>query len=345
MQGNSGQLPSRQALEVEALIQIGKALTFTLEYREVLALLMAEAGRLLGAKCWSLLLLDEESGELVFEIAVSPFGEQLKGMRLAKGEGIAGWVALHGEPLLVADVRQDQRFAPQVDRTAGFVTRSIACVPVKCREKTYGIMQLINAFDDTAFAEEDLRILITIADFTAIAIENARQFEKVRQLLITDDLTGLFTGGHLHALLDYEIERCRRYGMSVSLIFLDIDHFKKVNDSHGHLVGSRVLAEIGALIGRSIRKSDRAARYGGDEFVVLLPCTDKEGAITAALNLCQAIRGYEGCTDTGEIFRVTASFGIASFPADAQDKEDLLRIADQKMYDVKESTRDGIQAA
>lgn len=336
---------TRQTQELEALIQIGQALTSTLEYRDFLEKMMEEAGRLLGAKRWSLLLLDEATGELRFEIAASEAAERLKGFRLPRGEGIAGWVALHGEPLLIPDVQQDPRFTRQVDEAVHFTTRSIICVPVKCREKVYGVMQLVNSLTEGSFDEADLRILSTIADFAAIAMENARQFERIRQLLITDDLTGLYNCRHFHDLLDYEIDRSRRYDTDLCLVFIDLDHFKNVNDTYGHLAGSRLLAEIGGLLRENVRKADLAARYGGDEFVLLLPSTGKMGALTVAANLRRAIREHRCQGDDGRRFGVTASFGIAAFPADAQDKESLLRVADQKMYQVKETTRDGILAA
>src|SRR5512134_397219 len=163
----------RRDAELATMVEIGKALTSTLKLEEVLQVIMERVSSLLKPKAWSLLLLDEPSGELVFEIAVSPTDVDLKGARLARGEGIAGWVAEHGEPLLIPDVSKDPRFCDAIDRAASFTTRSVICIPVKSRERTLGVVELVNSLDEESFSEADLKLLTTIADFAAIAIENA----------------------------------------------------------------------------------------------------------------------------------------------------------------------------
>jgi diguanylate cyclase (GGDEF)-like protein len=338
-------LLERSKEELETLVEIGKALTSTLDLREVLSIIMEKVSLLLKPKTWSLLLLDEETDELTFEIAVSPAAERLKDIRLRKGEGIAGWVALNGEPLLIPNVEEDERFAPKVDAAVAFTTRSIACVPLKSKNRILGVVELVNSLEEGRFSEADFKILGTIADYAAIAIENARYFQKVGELIITDDLTGLRNSRHLLEFLDYEIERARRYGNPLSLVFLDLDYFKDINDTYGHLVGSQLLTEMGQLIQNHIRKSDVAARYGGDEFVIVLPNTSKEGAHTMASNLRRVFKNHYFLVDSGYRIRVTASFGVAAYPADAKTKLALIRLADQAMYRVKDSTRDGVKTA
>lgn len=335
----------RRNEELEILVEIGKALTSSLDLREILSIIMEKVSSLLKPKTWSLLLVDEATEELTFEIAVSPAAERIKGIRLQKGEGIAGWVALHGEPLLIPNVQEDERFAPQVDAAVAFTTRSIVCVPVKSKNRILGVVELVNSLDESHFDEADVKILGTIADYAAIAIENARNFEKVRELIVTDDLTGLFNARYLLEFLDYEIDRARRYGSPLSLVFLDLDFFKDVNDTYGHLAGSTLLTEMGRLIRKHIRKSDMAARYGGDEFVLVLPSTSKEGAFTMASNLRRIVKDHYFLTDEGYRIRVTASFGIASYPIDAQTKLALIRLADKAMYEVKDSSRDAVKMA
>ena len=335
----------RRNRELEVLIEIGKALTSTLDLEAVLNLIMDQVSRLLKSRAWSLLLRDEKNGILTFEIAVSPVAERLKGLRLARGQGIAGWVAEHGEALLIPDVRQDSRFADQVDRAARFVTLSVICVPVRSRDRVLGVIELVNGLEERPFTHADLQILATISDYAAIAIENARNFKRISELVITDDLTGLYNGRHLHTLLDEEIERVNRFGGKLSLIFIDLDFFKKVNDTRGHMVGSRTLAEIGRLIKANIRKVCKAARYGGDEFVVILPNTGKEGALTLANRLREVFREHEFRDEALTPFKLTASFGLATYPDDAQSKDELVRLADQAMYRVKESTRDAVLSA
>lgn len=331
--------------ELSTLVEIGKALTSTLSRQDLLNVVMEKVSLLLHSRIWSLLLLDEKTGEMTFEIAVSPAAERLKGLRLKKGEGIAGWVAEHGEPLLIANVKGDQRFSTQVDEATSYSTKSIICVPLKSKNRIMGVIELVNTEADGSFNESDLPILETIADYVAIAIENALYFEKINELIITDDLTDLYNSRHFSELIDYEIERARRYGNSLSIVFFDLDFFKLVNDTHGHLVGSRILSEIGALVKRYTRRVNLAARYGGDEFVMLLPSTDKVGAIKMANDLLDLIRNNPFKADDETPINITASFGVATFPEDANDKTELVRLSDKAMYSVKESGRNGVASA
>src|SRR2546422_10720462 len=166
--------------ELAVLNEIGKALTSSLDIGEVMHVILAKVSELLKPSNWSLLLKDHATGELYFHAAVGEGSDRLLGMRLRPGEGIAGWVAQHNQPLLVPNVHADPRFASRFDKASRFHTKSILCVPLTFKERALGGIELVHAPRDGAFGEEDLKILSTVAEFSAIAIENARNFHKLQ---------------------------------------------------------------------------------------------------------------------------------------------------------------------
>ncbi|MCC6503330.1 MAG: sensor domain-containing diguanylate cyclase [Deltaproteobacteria bacterium] len=333
-------------LQLETFTEIGKALTSSRDLKDILHVVMEEIHELLQPKNWSLLLLDEGTDELRFELAVGEGSEKLKDLRLKVGEGVAGWVAMEMKPLLVPDVNKDPRFCRKADEVSRFTTQSIICVPLVTRGRCLGVIELINKVEDAGgFSEDDLLVLTTLADFTAIAIENAIFLNKVRELTVTDDLTKLYNSRFLQGRLDYEFERARRFNYDLSIIFFDLDYFKEVNDVHGHQAGSRLLREVAVLTSSMLRTIDMACRYGGDEFVILMPNTPKKNAALVAEKLRAAISETAFLAGEGINLRLTASFGVASFPEDASNKDELIHQADNAMYRVKNRTRNGVEEA
>jgi diguanylate cyclase (GGDEF)-like protein len=325
--------------------EIGKALASTLDLQKILQTVMEKISDLLQPDTWSLLMLDESSQELHFEIAIGAGADKLKDVRLKMGEGIAGWVAQTGEPVLVEDVKRDARFTRRIDELTHTDTRSVVCVPIRGKEKILGVIELVNCLGRESFRREDIPILKSLADYAAIALENARYIQRIHELTITDDCTALYNARHLNFVLDAEIYRSTRYGYEFSVIFLDLDHFKQVNDTHGHLVGSKLLWMIGDLIKGHLRLIDYAFRYGGDEFVVLLPQTAKQNSLMVVRRLKDLLNSKVFFVEEGLNIKVTASFGVASFPQDGRSRRELLRMADEAMYLVKNTTRNNIALA
>jgi diguanylate cyclase (GGDEF)-like protein len=293
---------------------------------------------------WSLLMADDAKDELYFAIAVGDAADTLKSVRLKMGEGIAGWVARHGEPLIVPDVYNDPRFAKRIDEMTKWKTRSIICMPLKSRQRVLGVIQLINV-SMGQFEENEMFFLQALCDYAAIAIENARSVEKIQELTITDDCTGLYNARHLYKTLEAEVYRSARFGYEFTVLFIDLDRFKMVNDTYGHLIGSKLLAEIGYAVKSHLRLIDYAFRYGGDEFVILLPQTSKESATVVARRLLEYFRKTMWLKGDGLNLNVRASFGLASYPEDAKSAHEIIRQADEMMYVVKNSTRDNIGIA
>jgi diguanylate cyclase (GGDEF)-like protein len=251
---------------------------------------------------------------------------------------------LHGEPVISDDVDHDPRFSRRADEATKMETRSLIAVPLRSRLRVLGVIQLVNV-DRAQFRDQEIFFLRALCDYAAIAIENARWVEKIQELTITDDCTGLFNARHLYKTLETEVYRSARFAYEFSVLFIDLDHFKQVNDTHGHLIGSKLLAEIGYLVKAQLRLIDFAFRYGGDEFVVLLPQTGKDQALVVAKRLQEAMRASTFCRDEGLNLNVRASIGLATYPHDARDAHDVIRQADEMMYLVKNTTRDNIGIA
>ncbi len=331
--------------EVTVFHELGKALTSSLQLDQVLRTIMEKINEVLRPDTWSLLLMDAEKSELYFQIATGRGAEALKDVRIKVGQGLAGWVAQTGEVVVVPDTTKDSRFSAQVDERTKMETRSIVAVPVRFRDQCLGVIELINCIGPEGFSQRDLALLEALADYAAIAIENARHVQRIHELTITDDCTALYNARHLNFMLDTEIYRSHRYAFEFSLIFIDLDHFKTVNDTYGHLMGSKLLAEMGQAIKDKCRLIDLAFRYGGDEFVVLLPQTSKENALGVARRLHKLIRETVWLKEPKLNVKITASVGVASYPTDSRTKAELLHLADEAMYAVKNTTRDGVAAA
>ena len=336
---------SMEIQEVTVFHELGKALTSSLQLDQVLRTIMEKIHEVLRPDTWSLLLMDMEKHELYFQIATGAGAEALKDVRIPLGQGVAGWVAQSGEAVVVPDTTKDSRFFSRVDEKTQTATRSIVAVPVRFREQCLGVIELINCIGPEGFSHRDLVLLEALADYAAIAIENARHVQRIHELTITDDCTTLYNARHMNFMLDTEIYRSHRYAFEFSLIFIDLDHFKNVNDTHGHLMGSKLLGEIGQAIKDKCRMIDLAFRYGGDEFVILLPQTSKENALGVAHRLHKLIRETVWLKQAELNLRISASIGVASYPTDSRTKAELLHLADEAMYLVKNTTRDCVAAA
>jgi diguanylate cyclase (GGDEF)-like protein len=332
------------AKRLNILTDIVKTANSILEPRKVIETIMAKVQQLIPSEAWSMLMVDEARQELTFELALGEKGKDVSSFRVKIGEGIAGWVAQTGKPTIVNDVSKDPRFAAKFDSETQFKTRSILCAPLISRGRTIGVVEIINRTGGR-FTQGDLEILLTLVEPCAIAIENAILFQRAEQLTITDDLTKLFNSRYLNLYIGREIKRCKRHGIPLSVIFLDLDGFKGINDQYGHLAGSRTLTEVGTILAEAVRESDILARYGGDEFVVVLPETPPSGSLVIAERIRKAIESHRFLSEQGLAARISASFGIASYPDHALTPEGLIQKADQAMYRVKERDKNGIEVA
>jgi len=325
-----------------ACVEIGKTLTSTLDLKQILELIMAKVSRLIEAQNWSLLLKNEVTGELTFDIVVGINRDLIKGVRLETGEGVSGHVVRTGIPVFLSDVKDDTRFSRKVDELTGFKTKSIICVPLKIHGKILGVIEIVNVRNIALFEKNYLPFLTILTDYAAIAIENSRLFAKIQHMSLTDEYTGLYNARYLHQILEELIENSGRRNCQFAVVFVDIDNFKTAVDLHGHLLGTKMLKELGQTITNHLSEKDILVKYGGDEYIIILPDSNRRKAKKLSEKILSAIRETTYLQSESRPVKVTASLGIAMYPEDAGTIKDLLILADKTMYRVKNTTKDAV---
>jgi diguanylate cyclase (GGDEF)-like protein len=320
-------------------LEFGKALTSELDPNRLLKRVMEKISKLFPSEKWSLLVLDEEAKTLQFELSIDLDLELLKDIRLTLGQGAAGQCALKQELLIIEDVKQYDNFHDKVDALTGFCTKSLVCVPIVFAGRTLGVLEMVNP---KAINEETIALLTIVSDYLAIGMENTRRYRKLRDMTVRDSLTRLYNQRYLYRSLEGLVKKCNAQRGRFSLIFMDIDDFKTVVDSEGHLNGSRTLREIAQKIQGCLSESYFAVAYGGDEFVVVMPDTDRVLAAETARMIRASINAATFLTRWNRNVQVTASFGVATYPDNASTIEELLSLADQAMFRVKNTGKDRV---
>ncbi len=335
----------REHEKLTHLIEIIKTANSVLEPSRVMEVVMDRARTSVRCDLWCLFLLDEREEKLVFERAGHE--TRLPGHRYAipLDHGVEGAVLRRHRPVILNDFRTHALYDAEFDRCTGVESRSVMAVPLVSRGRVIGVVKLVNRQPGDSFSPADQSLVTLLMEPAAIALENAILFKKMEHLSVTDDLTGLHNVRYLNGFLYRELKRCRRYNLPVSVVFLDMDGFKTVNDRFGHLAGSQTLTEVGQVLRRTVREIDMVARYGGDEFVVILPQTGTRGAVVIAERMREAISEARFLGDMGLDVSLTASLGVASFPDQGSTRDELIHQADAAMYRVKESGKNGVLSA
>ena len=330
--------PSSIARDLEyltLLAEIGKALAASLDERGVVDVIVRGVGELLQPRHWALWLADDQG--LRCEVGHGAFAA-MKDRHIARGTGVAGQVAEAREGVVLPT----EAGGHALPEAGGLVAASVLCLPLVWREGVVGVIELArDSSEPEPFGPEHLQVAMPLAEYAAIALENARMFHKLEQLTITDEWTGLYNARYMQACLEEEVARAQRYGRSLALIFLDLDGFKGVNDRYGHGAGSTLLREMGDRLRRITRQTDRPVRYGGDEFVIIMPETDRAGALATAERLRQEVMRPVLLGEKEA--HLTASFGVASYPEDGGDARSLLDAADRAMYEAKARGRNRVE--
>jgi len=318
-----------------ALIDVVRAVNSTLDSARIAELIVGLASTWIPTPSWAVVSADN-SGQL------SVLADRALGANMAAGiYSVAQRVMDTGEVFLTADLARD-------DRVPGGASASVVGLPLECRGRRVGA---VVGLDGRPSSEQPrlpptlLRSIQVLLEPAAVALDNAVLLERAEALSVTDDLTHLFNSRFLRNVLRRETKRAHRSARPLSVLFVDLDGFKCVNDVHGHLCGSRALVEVATVIKASARETDIVARFGGDEFVLVLPETGAPGAYAAGERVRDRIAGHRFLAEEGLDVHVTASVGVATLPDVAESGDDLLSAADRAMYEVKDRGKNGIQAA
>lgn len=319
----------------DALLDIVRALNTTLEPNKIAGLIIERAATWVPAPCWAVVASDlSGQSSVLADCGLTPdMGPAVC--------GIAGWVMQRGEDFVTADLRSDARLR---DAAVG----SVIAFPLSCRgQRVAALIGLdrVASSREPRMAVSNLRAVRVLLEPAAVALDNALLLKRAEALSVTDDLTRLYNSRYLDQVLRRETKRASRSGRPLSLLFVDLDGFKSVNDLHGHLYGSRALVEAAAVIRASARETDVAARFGGDEFAIVLPDTGGEGAYAVGERIRERLAAHIFLADDGLNMHLTGSVGVATLPDVANSAEELIQAADRAMYRVKDRGKNGIQTA
>ncbi len=328
-----------QALEkrvgqLETLQDLSRVLTSSLDLNQVLSSVVEAAVRLTASGGGQLFLLDERTSQLQLRAARGPADARTQPLRQPSTDRLAAHVFHTGQPLIYPP-------APPGITQTGALNVPALYVPLRSREKTLGVLTVDNRVSRRVFTTADMGPLSILADSAAIAITNGRLYAEVQLQSMTDSLTGIFNRRHFFALAERDFQRASRFSRPLSAIMLDIDHFKAVNDTHGHAVGDQVILAVAKLCRTSIRAIDILGRYGGEEFVFILPETDANGARQLAERLRQGLATVPITTQAGPL-EITASLGVASNLVKVEDVTTLVANADAALYAAKEGGRNRV---
>jgi len=318
----------------DVLTDVIREVNASLDPERVADAIVGRAAEWLPAPAWIVYAIDASGVRSFAARGVTP---TLEPAAVAVGQ----WVLKRGEVCMVMNLAEDSRFS-------GAPPAAAIALPLQCRGKTVGALVGLDrnpASREPRFVAATQAAVLQALEPGAIALDNALRVARAEALSVTDDLTQLYNSRYLSQVLRRETKRASRSGRPLSLLFIDLDGFKSINDTHGHLYGSRALVEAAGLIRQSARETDVVARFGGDEFALILPDTGSEGAAAVGERIRDRVNAHAFLQGDGLDIHLTVSVGVATLPDVAASTEGLIQAADEAMYHVKEHGKNGIYIA
>jgi diguanylate cyclase (GGDEF)-like protein len=319
--------------EMYALYEISQNIGTTLGLQETATLITTKMGHIVDCNTCVLYLLDSNYSELEARGAVGQFAAAFERLHLALGDGPTGWAVAQRQPVVNGEAYHDLHGSRAGDEAAELES-ALAFPLIPEDEGVIGCLTLYHTKRE-AFTEDDLRMLSMVGRRAAMAVKNALTFEETRASALTDGITGLANSRYYFMCVEHEFSRAAREGLPLSLVVVDLDNFKEVNDNFGHAIGDQVLRDMARLLREQVRDRDTVVRYGGDEFFVVLPETNRAAAEKIAHRIEDAAARYSLQPRTDKRISVGLSIGVATYPDDSTEANELLRIADDRMYQVK----------
>lgn len=329
----------QQSMQLSSLFDVGLAMSSEQSLQSLFQVIVDSAAKVSGAQRCSLMVLDEETQTLRIRAAIGIPEETIARAEVRLGEGIAGHVAQTGEPIFVADIERDDRFARRNDTK--YNSKSLVSVPIKVQGQVRGVLNINNKLSGKSFTENDRNLLTLLASHAAVALENAHRYQDLNILAVTDSLTKVYIRRYFEECLARAFRNAQRYKRAFSLVMCDIDHFKQINDTYGHLQGDRTLQIVAEILKANIRDDDLVARYGGEEFVLILDRAETETAVSVAERIRQTVEARPIPSEQGDL-HITLSLGVATYRSDIPTAHDLVAAADAALYEAKKSGRNRV---
>src|SRR5579871_1871114 len=293
-------------------------LTSSAESQQVQQIILEAIEGFLQPSMWFLFLVEEGTQELTCDLAVGKGALAFKDARLRMGQGIAGWVAEHGEPLMLSSLDRDAEYFSEIDLMRNLDGRSVVAVPLLLRNECLGVMQLIDCVGFDGNLQADLAALQEFASHAATAIEFVRYQRKIVETAIVDDRTGVYLGRHLDFILDTELFRSARYGYDFSLLFFEIQHFSSLSASLTDPALNQLLGELGQQVKACLRRIDWAFYCDEGKFAMVFPQASKANAATVADRMQKLFESTSWLARDGLNMNLKMRIGIATCPADGQ---------------------------
>ncbi len=331
----------RKLRETSLLYEMSQLMQSATDIKQVYQAILDQVRELVTCENCTLFMLDKTSSFLEEKASAGNIVNLLSHYIFEKGKGISGWVASSGRQLVIPDLKREtnllniEMIPPRI--------RSFVAIPLKVHGNVIGVISVSHS-QPNAFNAEEIQLMNTLGVQAAFTIERTETFHAMELLAITDGLTQCYNHRYFEMRLDDELRRCKRYDLNLSMIMVDVDNFKSINDHYGHATGDAVIQQLGALLRKSVRDTEIVARYGGDEFALILPQTTCDQALIAAERIRANVDSSRFLAADGHVtLRVTVSLGVSHVAETMHNRVDLLEATDKALYAAKRGGRNRVQ--